>query len=486
MARVNLGRRAGRPMFLATVGVVVLGLAVAAVSSWLLGLVVFGALPGTWIPGSAANASKMTWLDPVKVALTIAAGIGAAVALVVAYRKQHLAERQELADAYVAAADQLGHTSPTVRLAGVYALANLADSWSEQRQQCVDVLCAHLRLPWNPEPDAEHPLATKTIEAVDATTKTLYVYPDERGEVEVRKTILRVVAEHLLPDDKRPGGMRSWTGLVINLTGAALPSLDWSRCIIPAGARFTMATFTSSAVFTEATFNGDAAFSGAEFQAGGRFGGATFGGTAWFVEAKFGGPATFTGATFGQAAEFDRAAFRTMAGFAGVKFCGVAGFSGVEFRHSVRFEDAAFGSSAWFERTKFGSSANFDRATVAGDARFTWAKFGRGATFDGVTFGGDARFGKATFEDDARFQEATFEEAASFVGVTFGGHVWFVDARFKSSASFSSVEFGVGAWFGGATCSMDAAKFDGATFAGPSGFEGAVGFEGALGVTSGS
>ncbi|MFD9499878.1 hypothetical protein [Streptomyces sp. NPDC060035] len=34
----------------------------------------------------------------------------------------------------------LGHDQAAVRLAGVYALARLADDWAEQRQVCIDVL----------------------------------------------------------------------------------------------------------------------------------------------------------------------------------------------------------------------------------------------------------------------------------------------------------------------------------------------------------
>ena len=60
-----------------------------------------------------------------------------------------LAERAE-ADArakrYQDAASQLGHEKAAVRLAGVYAMAGLADDWRAQRQQCVDVLCAYLRM----------------------------------------------------------------------------------------------------------------------------------------------------------------------------------------------------------------------------------------------------------------------------------------------------------------------------------------------------
>ncbi len=52
-----------------------------------------------------------------------------------------------------AAAEQLGGDKPAaVRLAGVYAMAVLADDWEAKRQTCVDVLCAYLRMPYKPDP----------------------------------------------------------------------------------------------------------------------------------------------------------------------------------------------------------------------------------------------------------------------------------------------------------------------------------------------
>src|SRR5690242_1423524 len=50
-----------------------------------------------------------------------------------------------LNERFATAAGQLGSDKPpAVRLAGVYALAGLADDWPENRQTCVDVLCAYL------------------------------------------------------------------------------------------------------------------------------------------------------------------------------------------------------------------------------------------------------------------------------------------------------------------------------------------------------
>src|ERR1039457_1109126 len=54
---------------------------------------------------------------------------------------------------FATAADQLGSDKPAaVRLAGVYAMGGLADDWAANRQTCVDVLCAYLRMPYEPDP----------------------------------------------------------------------------------------------------------------------------------------------------------------------------------------------------------------------------------------------------------------------------------------------------------------------------------------------
>jgi hypothetical protein len=42
---------------------------------------------------------------------------------------------------FATAAGQLGSDKPAVRLAGVYAMAGLADDWKGNRQTCIDVLC---------------------------------------------------------------------------------------------------------------------------------------------------------------------------------------------------------------------------------------------------------------------------------------------------------------------------------------------------------
>lgn len=93
---------------------------------------------------SSANFGTAELLDLLKIGLAVIGGLGAVVALAVAYRKQQVNER------YVKAAEQLGHERFAVRLAGVYAVVGPADDWPAQRQICVNVLCGYLRTPTPP------------------------------------------------------------------------------------------------------------------------------------------------------------------------------------------------------------------------------------------------------------------------------------------------------------------------------------------------
>src|SRR5215475_13418560 len=98
-------------------------------------------------------------MDPVVVAAIIAAGTGVLTVVCTLYGthrtvKEQLAEQRHeldrtLNERFATAAGQLGDDKrPAVRLAGVYAMAGLADDWPENRQTCVDILCAYLRLPY--------------------------------------------------------------------------------------------------------------------------------------------------------------------------------------------------------------------------------------------------------------------------------------------------------------------------------------------------
>ncbi len=206
-------------------------------------------------PPSALDQAQ--FLDAVKVGLAIVAGLGAAVGLTVSYRRQetdearHAAERENDFEArFSAASSKLGDPSAAVRLSGVHALARLADDWTDQRQMCIDVLCAYVRLP------GDHP-----------TSQT--------GDAEVRKTIVRLIRDH-----RQVAAQPRWDRMRFDFTGARFQSGDFS------GATFRNCTI----LFAHTTFaDGRTSFVGSRFEGGVlNFRGATFAS----------GSVSFTGAAF--------------------------------------------------------------------------------------------------------------------------------------------------------------------------------------------
>jgi hypothetical protein len=106
-------------------------------------------------------------VNPQISAALIAAGVsivsltGTVVVAVVGLRttrslsEKTLAEQRlrTLNERFDTATDKLGSDkSAAVQLAGVHAIAGLADDWKENRQTCIDVLCAYLRIPYEPDP----------------------------------------------------------------------------------------------------------------------------------------------------------------------------------------------------------------------------------------------------------------------------------------------------------------------------------------------
>lgn len=125
-------------------------------------------------------------------------------------------DAEALSKRYQEAASQLGHNKAAVRLAGVYAMARLADDWPEERQTCVDVLCAYLRLPW----------ATPSASDED---------------FQVRSTIWSTINRHI--GDGFAG--ESWSALRFDFSGATL-----------LGVFLEKGTFTGEVIFDGATFIG--------------------------------------------------------------------------------------------------------------------------------------------------------------------------------------------------------------------------------------
>jgi uncharacterized protein YjbI with pentapeptide repeats len=272
---------------------------------------------------------------------------------------------------------------PAVRMAGVYAMAALADDWQDHRQMCVDVLCAYLRMPYEPEPGDDAPVEKRL--ALQASR-------------EVRHTVIRVITAHL--NGTVPV---SWCGLNFDFAGAVFDGGDFSG-----------AKFSSGAVnFSNAKFpSGKVNFAGAEFPGGKvNFAGANFSGARVnFFLAKFSG---------------------AMVDFAGAKISG----------GTVSFDYAGFsGGPVNFSSAKFsGAAVHFFHSKFAGESpEFAGAEFSGGMVFfHAVEFsGGTVSFSRAEFSS----------ETVDFTGAGFsGGTVDFSDAEFRGgSVRFAGAEFSGG------------------------------------------
>ena len=354
--------------------------------------------------------------DLVKLSFAVVAGLGGLVALVVTYRKQRTEENAALRentklhnDRFTAAAAQLD-ASPAVRLCGVHALAGLADDapTRQLRQTCIDVLCAYLRLPYDPDPgDApEHAQAHQTYRALR----------------EVRHTIIRLIAAHL-----RDGALVSWQGHDLDFTDVAFDNADFTEARFSGGVvAFTNAKFSGGTVtFRDAVFSeGTVDFRGAGFS----------GGVVAFTNAKFsGGTVTFRDAVFSEGTVDFRGA-----GFSG----GVVAFTNAKFSGgTVTFHAAVFS----------GSTVDFRGAGFSGGAvDLHFAGFSDGTvTFRDAVFSGST----VTFHD-AAFSGGT----VTFPFVRFsGGVVAFTNAKFSGG----TVDFLAAAFSGGVVDFRDAGFSDG-------------------------
>ena len=252
-----------------------------------------------------------------------------------------------LNERFATAAEQLGSDKPAVRLAGVYAMAGLADDWEESQQTCVDVLCAYLRMPYEPDPGQDAPEPERLA---------------FRADREVRHTVIRVITAHLKGD-----AAVSWQGLNFDFTGVVFDGGDFSDAEFSVGTvRFDGARFSDGQVrFSRAEFSGGrVSFHGARFSGSlVRFAGVRFSGsTVDFSDAEFSrGQVMFDGATFSD---------------------GRVHFSNAEFSGStVDFNDAQFGgSSVDFLFARFsGGTVDFGGAEfAAGTVDFIVAEFSGG------------------------------------------------------------------------------------------------------------
>ncbi|WP_406034369.1 pentapeptide repeat-containing protein [Nocardioides sp. NBC_00163] len=216
-----------------------LGIGLTLTACILLGLWVMFGKPDFQNQSTTGVGPEMLF-NASKLALGVVAGMGGVVALVVATRRQRLGEadhgRQEratvrdetrlFAERFAQATQQLGSDQAAVRVAGVYALAGLADDWSTGRQTCVDVLCAYLRMPFRLR---EASSGSRNLEVLQEATEDpasgRMAYPAGE-EHEVRSTILSAMQQRM-----NQHSVIRWTGLNLDFKGAIFDEAEFEGFI---------------------------------------------------------------------------------------------------------------------------------------------------------------------------------------------------------------------------------------------------------------
>jgi uncharacterized protein YjbI with pentapeptide repeats len=319
-----------------------------------------------------AGGTPPTRIDVLKTALTAVAGVGAAVALVVAYRRQRDVEQGRFIERFGAAAAQLGDADPAVRIAGVYAMTTAADeaTTTGRRQQCIDVLCGYLRLPYSPK--------TGASDVTEVVTKQGHLDADEaqssqevtthrkvrQNDRVVRTTVVNVIAAHL-----RESAENSWSTCNFNFSGVHFED-----------ASFRKAAFLGAADFEDAVFAGDIDFSGATFGRGALFENARFAGCALFTDTLFNGHTDFSSTRFKKIVDFRRAQFDFKSVFDKAKFTGVGIFLNARFGGETTFAGTSFDGHVFFREAQFTGRTDFRKALFRGTADFSTGYFSNGLT----------------------------------------------------------------------------------------------------------
>ena len=353
------------PLFGVILVWVVLALAVFTVLGWLWGE---GPLWSwqRWLTNWRGAGAGARPLDVVKVSLTTIGGIGGTGYLVIKYRERASAERADAEQRLLSGVQQLGSGSPQVRIAGVYSLADVADTYrGEYRQRVVSILCGYLRT----QRGERRTIVNEQDGPEQSSKEKVYVSHD--GAVE--STVLEVLVRHLRKRREKTKHREAVTQLVED-------DQLWCDCTID----LHDAVLTEIADFWCATFNHNANFRGA-----------TFTNDADFWRATFNHNANFRGATFTNDADFQDATFTSFASFRDATFTNDANFRGATFTNDA---------------------ANFWRATFTNDADFQDATFTIFASFRDATFNRYANFLGATF-NGADFRDATFSRSAPPMGL---------------------------------------------------------------------
>lgn len=311
-------------------------------------------------------------IEAIKVGLSVTAGVGAACALLLAFRRQLHSEyvardttfdaaQRRITELYAKAVEQIGHDRPAVRLGGLYALERLGQIDINHRQTVIDVICAYLRMPYDP-PAKDHSSSEPQSQSYQPPVSANIRSQDgPQQELLVRMAAQNLLIRHLEDPELYPASPY-WDGVTIDLRGAHLIDIAFSGC------RFNAVDF-SAAIFNGSTWFDEATFTDLRCD----FDGARFNGDVTFL-AYFEGGASFEGAHFNEDVSFHDSTLNNDGIFKNAKFHSDANFQGVEFKGGVTdFRQAYFKKVANFKGTYFKAATFVDAEFSGPEPDFTGA-----------------------------------------------------------------------------------------------------------------
>lgn len=318
---------------------------------------------------SPADAASLR-LEAIKTALTVAAGIGAGITLLLALRRQRFteddAQEQRITELYVAAVEQLGNDKAAVRLGGLYALERLGQDNPKLRQTVIDVICAYLRMPYTPPAEILHSNAEHSPEhlAEDAPTPEPEQQAERRQELQVRLTAQRLIHAHTYAfglDSYWRGPGKRGERMTLDLTGAALVGFDLYDCR-PSAVSLARAQFYGRANLTRAQFYGSANLEGAQFHADARLDEMQFHDITGLVKTHFYGGADLSGAQFHRDTSLAEAQFHGDANLSGAQFHNIAALVRTQFHGYADLARAQFHRDVYLTRAQFHDDASLGGA----------------------------------------------------------------------------------------------------------------------------
>lgn len=326
-----------------------------AITFWVtLGLFSYTLLSAVWGAGKWPDRLFAGWhptgggrLDQVKTTLTAIGGIGGVGYLVIKYRERSASERGEADEKLLHAVQQLGDTSAQVRIAGVYALADVADTYGgTYPQRAINILCGYLKTDRTQRSEPG-----KTAHETNNKDNEIKTTPLNKDRA-IESAILQVLAEHLRTTRLASINTRKSPSIDLTIEVACGPGA-WSSCELDLhGATLTEPVNLSDCYIRSLNMQNVTLFN--QFS---------------LSNSHIVGRANFHSATFKQEVNFEGTHFEFPTSFDCVAFEKDARFNKSVFSYMSSFESAEFAKSAWFENANF-NIIGFIKTRFYGNAHF--------------------------------------------------------------------------------------------------------------------